>query len=66
MGNFLAAQINVTFYLFPLALAISLVYSASRCELPEQILRRAMRLFIQIILFMAFSLGILWMLSFRL
>ena len=40
---------NVLWYLLPLAVMISLVYSASRFELPERILHRAARLFFQIV-----------------
>ena len=50
MSNLLfLAQANVTWYMVPLAMAISLVYSASRYELPEYILWRAFRLFLQIL-----------------
>lgn len=59
----LLAQINVLWYLFPLAAVISLVYSASRYELPERILQRSARLFITIIVFMAIVLAILFLLS---
>lgn len=58
-----AAQINVTWYLLPLAAVISLVYSASRYELPERILNRAARLFTHIILFMLVVFVILYLLS---
>lgn len=59
----LLAETNVTWYLFPLAIAISLVYSASRYELPERILSRAARLFATIMLFMGIVLVVLWVLS---
>ena len=62
----LAAPINVTWYLLPLAAVISLVYSASRYELPERILNRAARLFTHIILFMLAVFVILYALSFGL
>lgn len=62
----LAARPNVTWFLFPLALAISLVYSASRYEERETILRRAARLFVTIILFMTVVFVLLYLLSFRL
>lgn len=62
----LLAQTNVTWYLLPLSLAISLVWSASRYELPEYILGRALRLFLQIVGFMAIAFGILWLLTDRL
>ncbi len=57
---------NVTFYLFPLAVVISLVYSASRFELPDPILRRAARLFLTILLFMSIVIGVLILLSWNL
>ena len=59
----LAAGPNVTWYLLPLAVMISLVYSASRYELPESILRRSARLFVTILIFMALVLGVLILLS---
>jgi hypothetical protein len=54
---------NVLWYMLPLALVISLVYSASRYELPERILHRAVRLFLQIMLFMGAVFAILFVLS---
>lgn len=54
---------QVSLYLFPLAAVISLVYSASRFELPEKILSRAARLFGQIIGFMAVVFAALWFFS---
>ena len=60
----LAQTANLTWYLLPLALIVSLVYSASRFELPDRILRRAIWLFIQIVGFMAIVFGVLWVLSF--
>ena len=65
MTSLLAAT-NMTWYLFPLALVVSLVYSASRYELPSRILRHAISCFVRIILFMAVILVVLWWLSFRL
>ena len=56
-------QVNVLWYLFPLAAVISLVYSASRYELRERILHRAGRLFVTIVVFMAIVLVILLLLS---
>lgn len=57
---------NVTWQLIPLAAVISLVYSASRYELPERILRRAARLFLTILGFMAAVFVLLLFLSFGL
>ena len=59
----LAAGTNVIWFLFPLAAVISLVYNASRYELPERILRRALRLFITIVVFMSIVLAVLMFLS---
>jgi hypothetical protein len=60
----MAQSTNLAWYLLPLAMAVSLVYSASRFELPDRILRRAIWLFIQIVGFMAIVFGILWVFSF--
>jgi hypothetical protein len=62
----LAAEMSVTWFLLPLAAVISLVYSASRYELPEIILRRATRHFVTILVFMALVFLLLLWLSFRL
>lgn len=62
----LAAQTNITWHLIPLAIAISLVYSASRYELPTRVLHRAARIFLTIILFMVAVFVILFALSYRL
>ncbi|MEI8018540.1 MAG: hypothetical protein WCH39_10110 [Schlesneria sp.] len=62
---FLAQTVNVTWYLLPLAMIISLVYSASRFELPDRILRRATWLFLQIIGFMGIVFALLWILSYK-
>ncbi len=60
------AQLSVTWYLLPLAAVISLVYSASRYELPERILQRAGRLFVTILVFMLVVFLALYVLSFKL
>jgi hypothetical protein len=57
---------NVSWYVLPLAAAISLVYSASRYELPERILRRAARLFVTIVGCMAALFVVLYVLSYGL
>jgi hypothetical protein len=62
----LAKHDNLLWYILPLAVGISLVYSASRYEEPDSIMRRAVRLFFQITIFMATVFGILWALSFGL
>ena len=61
----LAQTVNVTWYLLPLAMIISLVYSASRFELPDRILRRAIWLFLQIVGFMGIVFALLWILSYK-
>lgn len=55
----LANQTAAVWYLPPLAIAISLVYSASRYEHPPRVLRRAFKLFLQILFFMGLMLGAL-------
>ena len=62
----LAAEMSVTWFLLPLAAVISLVYSASRYEIPDVILRRATRHFITILVFMGVVFLLLLWLSFRL
>lgn len=57
---------NITWYLLPLAAAISLVWNASRYESTELILRRSLRMFLQILIFMAIILAVLVGLSYRL
>lgn len=57
---------NITWYLLPLAAAVSLVWTTSRYESPEVILKRSVRLFVQILLFMALILGVLFVLSYNL
>lgn len=64
--NLLLATVNVTWYLLPLAAVVSLVYSASRYELPDRILRRSLTLFLQIIGCMAAIFAVLWLLSYGL
>lgn len=60
----LLAEIVPTWYLLPLSIAISLVYSASRYELPEVILHRAFRLCLTILIAMGLAFGVLWVLSY--
>ena len=62
----LLAQVNVTWYLPPLAAIISLVYSASRYEYRPRIIKRAVRLFLTIMFFMGAVLLALMLLSFQL
>lgn len=55
----LLAQSNITWHLLPLAAIISLVYNASRYEHPPRIVRRAAKMFVTILFFMAVILGLL-------
>lgn len=57
---------NVTWFLLPMAAAVSLVWNASRYESTELILKRSLRMFIQIVVFMAIILGVLALLSYKL
>lgn len=56
-------DLQVSLYLVPLSAVISLVYSASRYELPSKVLSRAARLFGQIVGFMAIVFAVLWFFS---
>ncbi|MBI3863669.1 MAG: hypothetical protein HY290_17405 [Planctomycetia bacterium] len=58
-----AAALGRLWFLPPLIIIVSLVYSASRYESPGRIVRRAFRLCVQIAGFMAVVLGILAWLS---
>lgn len=60
VGNIQPARI---WFAIPLIIAISLVYSASRYEAPERILRRAARLTLTITGFMLGVLALLVVLS---
>ena len=53
-----------TWYLLPLAIVISLGYSARRYELPAKILTRAGRMFLTIMIFMGIVFVVLDTLSF--
>lgn len=55
-----------TWYLLPLAASISLVYNASRYELPTRIFQRGLRMFVIILVGMALMYGLLYLLSVRL
>ena len=56
-------SISRLWFLLPLIVVISLVYSASRYEMPDRIIRRAGRLGLQIAGFMAVVLALLSWLS---
>jgi 4-hydroxybenzoate polyprenyltransferase len=62
----LANGMHVAWYLLPLAVAVSLVYSATRFEYPPQILRRSARLFLTIMISMAAVFAVLCLLSWNL
>lgn len=62
----LLAQMNISWHLLPLAVAVSLVYNASRYEAPTRILQRAAKLFVMILLVLALILGGLSALSYDL
>lgn len=57
---------NITWYLLPMAASVSLVWTASRYESTPVIIRRSVRLFLQILFFMAVILVGLAVLSYRL
>ena len=63
---FLIASVSTIWYLPPLAAVVSLVYYSSRFEETASILRRALRLFITIVLFMGAIFLLLWFLSYNL
>lgn len=54
---------NVTWFLIPLAAAVSVVWNASRFEATDVIVGRSLRMFVQILFFMALILGLLVLLS---
>jgi hypothetical protein len=62
----LAEGTHASWYLLPLALTVSLVYSATRFEHRPQILRRSVRLFCTIIVSMAALFAVLFLLSWNL
>ena len=63
MAPLLANGMNVTWWLLPLVVTVSLVYNASRYELPERILRRSLKMGVAIMVFMVGSLSFLYVLS---
>jgi len=58
--------INILWYLLPLTAAVSLVWQATRYEDPRVIMRRSVKLFLQILAFMAAILVVLHLLSYNL
>ncbi|MCA9072681.1 MAG: hypothetical protein KDA84_27350 [Planctomycetaceae bacterium] len=63
LNPLLALTNSISWHLVPMALAISLVYSASRFEMPPVIIRRALKLFTTIMVFMGGVFLLLWALS---
>ncbi len=63
MAPLLANGMNVTWWLLPLVVTVSLVYNASRYELPERILQRSLKMGVAIMVFMVGSLSFLYVLS---
>lgn len=59
----LAANMNATWWLLPLVVTVSLVYNASRYELPEKILQRSLKMGVAITAFMGGALVLLFLLS---
>jgi hypothetical protein len=62
----LGAGTHVEWYLIPLAAAVSIVYSATRYEYAPRILRRALQLFLTILISMAAIFAVLYLLSMHL
>ncbi len=50
-------------YAIPLTAIISVVYSATRYELPEKIFRSALTMFVKTVIALAILYGLLWYLS---
>ncbi len=63
LSAILTGDVNRFWYLIPLALAISLAYTASRYELPEVILRRSWTFFWKTLAFMAAIFAVLYLLA---
>lgn len=59
----LMGDVNRFWYLVPLALAVSLAYTASRYELPDVILRRSWTFFWKTLAFMAAIFVVLYLLA---
>jgi len=62
----LANQVNAIVYLIPLLAVISLVYNATRYEIPEVIIKRSVRFFITAIIIMGALMTLLALLSWNL
>lgn len=62
----LANQVNAIVYLIPLLAVISLVYNATRYEIPEVIIKRSIRFFFTAIIIMGALMTLLALLSWNL
>ncbi|MFG0240335.1 hypothetical protein V6x_59510 [Gimesia chilikensis] len=61
-----ANQVNAIVYLIPLLAVISLVYNATRYEIPEIIIKRSIRFFFTAIIIMGTLMTLLAVLSWNL
>lgn len=62
----LADQVNAVVYLIPLLAVISLVYNATRYEIPQVIIQRSIRFFFTAIIIMGGLMTLLAILSWNL
>ena len=62
----LANQVNAIVYLIPLLAVISLVYNATRYEIPQVIIQRAIRFFFTAIIIMGAIMLVLALMSWNL
>ncbi|EDL58465.1 hypothetical protein [Gimesia maris] len=61
-----ASQVNAVVYLIPLLAVISLVYNATRYELPQIIIQRSIRFFFTSVIIMGALMTLLALLSWNL
>jgi len=61
-----ASQVNAVVYLIPLLAVISLVYNATRYEIPHIIIQRAIRFFFTSVIIMGALMTLLALLSWNL
>lgn len=59
-------MIEPTWYVLPLTACVSVVYNASRYEMPDRILKRSLRMFCVILVAMTVLYLLLYLLSVRL
>lgn len=62
----LANQVNAVVYLIPLLAVISLVYNATRYEIPQVIIQRSIRFFFYALIIMGVLMTLLAILSWNL